>query len=122
MPIAPPPHSGSKAKPRERFGMSKRFGIIYLLHFETRYKHAGHYLGYVDSDLDRRLIAHERGFGANLMRVIRNAGINFALARTWNGDRARERRLKKQGGASRFCPLCKQHLARIDHRDRSACS
>jgi hypothetical protein len=60
--------------------MSRRSGIIYLLHFATRYKHAGHYLGYVETDLERRIIEHERGFGsfgANLVRVIRAAGHRF---------------------------------------------
>ena len=34
------------------------------------------------------------------------AGITWQLARTWPGDRARERQLKRQGGAARRCPLC----------------
>src|SRR5450755_171331 len=99
--------------------MSRRSGIIYLLHFATRYKHAGHYLGYVETDLERRIIEHERGFGANLVRVIRAAGIDFVLARTWNGDRSRERRLKNTDGSARFCPVCKQRAPQIDHRDPS---
>jgi ribosomal protein L34E len=28
------------------------------------------------------------------------------LARTWPGGRARERQIKRQGGASRCCPMC----------------
>jgi len=56
--------------------------------------------------LERRIIEHERGFGANLVRVIRAAGIDFVLARTWNGDRSRERRLKNTAGSARFCPVC----------------
>jgi len=92
-----------------------KVGIIYLLHFDRRYAHAGHYLGFVEGDLDHRILLHERGQGANLIRVIREAGINFQLARTWNGDRHRERRFKGRGFA-RMCPLCKGTRARIDHR------
>jgi hypothetical protein len=40
------------------------------------------------------------------MLVVREAGITWQLARVWPGDRARERQLKRQGGAARRCPLC----------------
>jgi hypothetical protein len=89
-------------------------GVIYLLHFvnangrHVRYRHAGHYTGWVHSSrfLAPRLGAHTDGTGARLMAVIAEAGIGFQLARTWNGDRYRERALKRQGGASRRCPIC----------------
>ena len=35
------------------------------------------------------------------MAVITQAGIGWTLARTWEGSRAGERQLKRQGGASR---------------------
>ena len=41
------------------------------------------------------------------MAVIAEAGIGWTLARTWQGSRARERQLKRQGGASRRCPICR---------------
>jgi predicted GIY-YIG superfamily endonuclease len=78
---------------------------VYLIHFDRRYKHAGHYIGWA-RDLLRRLAEHARGQGARLMAVITEAGIGWRLARTWSGGRARERQIKKQGGASRRCPLC----------------
>jgi len=81
-------------------------GTVYLIHLDRPYKHAGHYLGWA-SNLDARLAHHAGGTGANLLRVARNAGIGWQLARTWNGDRSRERQLKKQGGRSRLCPICK---------------
>jgi hypothetical protein len=88
---------------------------VYLLHVTdpvtgaaARYKHAGHYTGSVRSSgsLKARLDAHRMGRGARLMAVIAAAGLGFELARTWPGGRARERQLKRQGGASRHCPLC----------------
>lgn len=81
--------------------------MIYLLHFDRPYKHARHYLGWTpDDQLDARLAAHDAGRGARLTEVVGAAGIGWELARTWPGGRARERQLKRQGGASRLCPLC----------------
>jgi predicted GIY-YIG superfamily endonuclease len=87
--------------------MTRRTGpsVVYLIHFERRYKHAGHYLGST-KDLPARLRAHAHGDGARLMAVITEAGIGWQLARTWEGGRARERQIKRQGGLSRCCPLC----------------
>jgi hypothetical protein len=80
-------------------------GTVYLLHFDQRYEHAGHYTW--AEDLDRRLAEHLGGRAARLVEVITQAGIGFRLARTWPGvTRARERQLKRQGGASRYCPIC----------------
>jgi anti-sigma regulatory factor (Ser/Thr protein kinase)/predicted GIY-YIG superfamily endonuclease len=82
-------------------------GTVYLLHLNQPYKHARHYLGWA-ADLDARLAQHAAGSGARLLQVVRQAGIGWELARTWPGDRYRERQLKKQGGRSRMCPVCKQ--------------
>jgi predicted GIY-YIG superfamily endonuclease len=80
-------------------------GVVYLLHFDRPYRHASHYTGWT-SNLDGRLADHAAGHGARLLAVIHDAGIGFTLARTWPGSRSRERALKRQGGASRRCPLC----------------
>src|SRR5262249_803020 len=79
---------------------------VYLLHFSQRYKHAGHYLG-SSQNLTKRLQAHAKGQGARLLEVVHAAGITWTLARTWEGGKRRERQLKRQGGASRRCPICK---------------
>ena len=83
-------------------------GTIYLIHFDRPYKHAGHYIGWA-LDVRRRLTEHAAGRGAHLMAVVKAAGITWRLARTWPGDRNRERALKNQGGARRRCPLCGVH-------------
>lgn len=80
-------------------------GTVYLLHFDRPYKHARHYIGWA-KNLDARLAEHARGHGARLLAVAAAAGITWRLARTWPGNRARERQIKRQGGASRRCPLC----------------
>jgi predicted GIY-YIG superfamily endonuclease len=79
--------------------------MVYLIHFNTPYKHARHYLGYA-SNLDARLTAHINGNGARLMEVIADAGIHWQLVRTWDGDRAAERKLKDQHNSPRLCPVC----------------
>ena len=93
---------------------------VYLLHFEPRYKHAGHYLGYAD-DIGRRVYEHEiSGSGSRLVDAARAAGVNIHLARTWPGaDRNFERKLKGRklqpdgphsahtGSLKRHCPICK---------------
>jgi predicted GIY-YIG superfamily endonuclease len=83
-------------------------GTVYLLHFDRPYRHARHYTGWT-SDLDHRLAEHAAGRGARLLAVIHAAGIGWQLARTWPGTRTAERALKRQGGASRRCPLCGIH-------------
>ena len=83
-----------------------RVGFIYLIHFATSYKHARHYLGFAERDVAARLLAHKTGQGANLMRVITEAGIDWSVAAIWHGTRDDERALKNTGGASRYCPMC----------------
>jgi hypothetical protein len=95
-----------EARAHTRAGPHKYPGTIYLLHFDTPYQHAKHYTGWTAGELEVRLAEHARGSGARLLSVIGAAGIGWRLARTWEGGRSRERALKRQGGASRRCPLC----------------
>jgi hypothetical protein len=84
--------------------MAGRRGTIYLLHFARPYRHARHSLGFAE-DLERRLAQHR---GARLVQVVLGAGIGFEVARTWDGDRRLERRLKNQRNApARLCPICR---------------
>lgn len=81
-------------------------GDVYLLHFNQPYQHARHYLGWAE-DAERRIEEHRNGKGSRLMQVVRNAGIDFRVAKIWhNQSREFERRLKNQGGLSRQCPIC----------------
>jgi hypothetical protein len=88
---------------------------VYLLHFDrpigdtsSRYGYAQHYTGSTP-DLARRLTEHAANSDVKIMAAVRQAGIGWTLARTWEGGRVRERQLKVQGGASRHCPVCKGH-------------
>ena len=81
-------------------------GVVSLVHLSEPYRHARRYTGWT-IDLEARLAEHKAGRGARLLHVIAHAGIGWTLARTWEGPRARERQLKRQGGASRRCPICR---------------
>ncbi len=88
-------------------------GGVYLLHFEQRYEHAGHYTGHAD-DFNNRVTEQASGDSraARLLQVIAQAGIGFRLARTWPGaSKGYERSLKNSGGASRYCPICQEERA-----------
>jgi predicted GIY-YIG superfamily endonuclease len=78
---------------------------IYLLHFSAAYHHARHYIGFTD-DLEARLADHRSGQGARLMAVIKDAGLTFEIVRTWSGDRAFERKLKRRKNTPTLCPEC----------------
>src|SRR5712692_4279032 len=87
-----------------------QYSYVYLLHFRSRYKHAGHYLGSA-GDLDRRLEMHRTDTGARLMEVVAQAGIDFEVARLWRFDTceeacAWEQRLKRRQHNGRECPIC----------------
>src|SRR5258707_13937427 len=58
---------------------------VFLNHFKTPYKHAGHYTG-MTGCLSARPKLHRSGNSAQLMEVARDAGIDWELARLWAFD------------------------------------
>lgn len=86
--------------------MKDNVGTVYLIHFDKPFRHARHYIGWA-SDLDGRLAHHRKGTGANLLKHVARAGIGWVLARTWEGDRTMERRLKNRKNAAQLCPICR---------------
>lgn len=83
---------------------------LYLLHFAPRYLHAGHYLGFATNI--RRRVGEHTACGPRsspLVRAALRAGSLVTVTRTWPGEgRITERRLKRGGGLSRHCPVCRQ--------------
>ena len=76
-------------------------GTIYLIHFSRPYqaqsgkgeKQVSHYLGWA-KNLPARIAHHRANRGARLIAVINEAGIEWEVVRTWQGDKNEERRLK----------------------------
>lgn len=83
---------------------------LYLLHFDPPYRHARHYLGFTTGDVFERIHEHRHcpSKASPLVQAALGAGSTVVLARVWQGGtRTQERRLKRQGGASRHCPFCR---------------
>jgi hypothetical protein len=103
------------SRPRDHARAAGVVVTVYLLHAARPYVPEGcearpwcwlsHYAGWCD-DIDERMRKHQAGQGANVCRVWKEAGIPFALARTWPGGRIDERRLKNSRHLPRFCPEC----------------
>ena len=80
--------------------------VVYLIHFESPYRHARHYIGWTQ-DLRARLACHQQGRGARLMAAVSAAGIPWRVARKWEGGtRAFERKLHNRKGTPLLCPHC----------------
>ena len=80
---------------------------VYLIHLNTPYKHAKHYLGFSEK-LPGRVQQHRRGNGARFMEVIAKQGISWHVSRVWDGDRELEAALKTGNNSGRLCPTCLQ--------------
>ena len=87
-------------------------GTVYLIHFarplgdlDNPRGQARHYLGYTE-DLEARLEAHRTGNGSAIMAAVAREGIGWELARTWEGSKALERRLKNRHNGPKLCPIC----------------
>ena len=91
--------------------MSKNLGYVYVLHFDRPLKHAKHYVGWSkDHPLkpNGRIDKHRKGQGSALTKALFQAEIGFEVSIIWEGVcRNFERRKKNSGGASRYCPICK---------------
>lgn len=79
---------------------------VYLIHFQTPLHHARHYIGYAER-VKSRLAHHRHGTGARLLAACNSVGIEYDIARTWEGEgRDFERKLKRCKNAARYCPVC----------------
>lgn len=92
--------------------------MVYLIHFDTKFYHCQHYIGYSDDFLfAARIRHHMNGSGAALIRAVNLAGIGWSVVRLWPYESGNfERQLKNIKKASSFCPICnpqhKQHLCK----------
>lgn len=85
--------------------------FLYIFCFHEPVSHARHYTG-ITKDPKRREKEHTRGQGSPLVAELskRNIGYEFRVISKHNGyseAKEAERRRKNSGGASRWCPVCK---------------
>lgn len=93
---------------------------VYLLHYDSAFGHARHYLG-ASKDVEARIKAHRAGNGGKLPAAFAKAGIGFQIARVWETSSTEaafelENKLKgrsvhngKRSGGKRnvkLCPVC----------------
>ena len=82
--------------------MARKKAHVYLIHFEHKYHHAGHYLGFT-KHLWFRIITHRANMGAKLLRAVNHAGINWVVVRTWTVEsQDLERKLKNLKNSPRL--------------------
>ena len=98
--------------------------MIYVLHFDPPYRHAGHYVGWTkDADVTRRVREHLEQTGRRPSRLVAaaiGAGCVIRLAASFEGSIEDEQRIKKGHGAKRICPICKgEYNARSAARMRA---
>lgn len=94
-----------------------KLGDVYLICFNEYYKHSKHYLGWT-TELERRIQQHRditvenldktsKDRGAVLMAYVNSAGIQWKVARIWQGVELEfELKLKREGHSKKYCPLC----------------
>jgi hypothetical protein len=93
--------------------------MIYLLHYDTPLHHAQHYLGSCDDP--QRIQDHGSGTSrARLPQVFCELGVQFVVARTWEGSRTGERKLKNQKNARVLCPICRLHKLTVRAKQQRA--
>ena len=81
---------------------------VYLVHFETKYKHAGHYLG-ASQDIAWRIQKHLSNNGAALLSHLNRVGIKWNVVRVWPVDNnlyQQEKKLKAWKKSPQLCPIC----------------
>lgn len=83
-----------------------------LLHFEPRYRHAGHYLLYAKRDLEGYAQAVATGrirAPHELVEAAQTYGmVQTLVAELYPGrDRHDRKRMRARGGLARLCPVCR---------------
>lgn len=87
---------------------------LFLLHFEPRYHHAGHYLGYAKRNVYEYARSVANGTCLRYPHELVEAAVQWGMveivvADTWPGwGREEQIGMRRQGGLSRFCPVCRE--------------
>jgi len=86
--------------------------FLYILHFDRRICHAGHYAG-CSENLKQRLLAHACGCGSRITRAFYQQGIAWTLGGLFSTTASRmrqiERSLKDRHDTPNLCSICSPH-------------
>lgn len=82
-------------------------GVVYVIHFERKYYHAQHYIGWAKV-LEPRIKRHRQGQGSRLLAHLNKIGIAWEVVFTKPGTGDDERAMKNRHKSSHFCPKCKK--------------
>jgi hypothetical protein len=87
----------------------EKIGDVYVIHFDKKYYHCLHYIGFTQIGINNRLYLHKTNRGAALLKAVNRAGIDYKITLCFkNVPQSFEFKLKRQKKASNICPLCKQ--------------
>lgn len=79
---------------------------VYLIHFDSPFKHAQHYLGWA-KDVEARFRLHAGGRGCRLLKFVNEGGIDYHIVRRWQSTtRILEFKFKKWHDNKILCPIC----------------
>lgn len=82
---------------------------IYVLHFDTPFEHAQHYVGCTRTPASR-LITHARGHGARIVKAAMAAGCTWRLGNLYQclqgSPLVAERHIKDMHGSKPYCGVC----------------
>ncbi len=97
-----------RLKKKKGSSFTKINNVVYLIHFEKKFHHCQHYIGYTaDENFEKRISCHKKGVGSRLLRAVNLAGIAWEVVMTWpDKDGNFERSLKKRRNAAKLCPKC----------------
>jgi len=84
---------------------------VYLLHFNPKFHHCSHYLGFTTKTVSARVATHLKGRGSRLVKFAVKSGCTVTIAKVWNYEtskeaRANERKMKQTHNIGRYCPEC----------------
>lgn len=86
--------------------------FLYIFHFDEKVAHAQHYIG-ITKDPVRREKEHCSGQGSPLIKAFMKAKISYTFEvvgdfPNYSEAKEAERKKKNRGGASKWCPICKE--------------
>lgn len=86
----------------------EKIGEVYIIHFDKKYKHCQHYIGFTTIGVKNRIAKHKAGNGAALLRALNTHGVSYNVSVIFpNVPQEFEFKLKSWKNSKKICPICK---------------